>query len=413
MVDPRLNEIIEGVEAIKTAAEAKQEELVSGENIKTINNQSVLGSGNLDVGGGITVDTQVDDSSTNPVENRAIYAFVTDVNEAIGTDINEINSKIPAQATSDNQLADKDFVNSSISTATATFRGTFTDLSALQATDGDLNDYAFYVHTDTAGNTIYDRYKYTGLPETRVPDGYIERLTLNKIGGGTSQVYINTGVKIASTDSIYAVINVRTNNYAASSIFGATDSDGNFISLSKTVGSGANYEFRANAGATNGRFNDSYVFEYSNGTVYKNSVFVLNLVISSVNADLYLYGNNNNGTYVNGQDYLNIGIFVVADQDDNKKCHLVPCTRTLDNVNGFYDLVSNQFLAPINGILNYTPILTDKWSFEYSLNNSSFTADQWAAINSGLVQKVTSTGYDANATQVLKNINGVIQWVTE
>lgn len=491
MVDPRLDEIIEGVEAIKTAAEAKQEELVSGENIKTINNQSVLGSGNLEVGSGITVDTQVDDSSTNPVENRAIadyvdseislvqdqvtvntqnisnlesskqnalvsgtniktineqsilgsgnldvgsditvdssvdslsdnpvenraiYAFVTDMIDSVNDEINSINEKIPAQASSENQLADKDFVNSSISTATATFRGTFTDLSALQVTDGDLNDYAFYSHTDTAGNTIYDRYKYTGLPETRVPDGYIERLTLNKTGGGASQVYINTGVKIASTDSIYAVINVQTNNYAGSSIFGAMDNDGNFVNLSKTVGAGTSYEFRSNSGATNGRFNGSYDFEYSNGTVYKNSVFISNLVISSVNADLYLYGNNNNGTYFNGVDYVNIGNFVVTDVDGKKKIDLVPCTRTLDNMNGFYDLVSKQFLAPIDGTLNYTPVSTDKWAYEYSLNNSSFTADQWAAINSGLVQKVTSTGYDANATQVLKNINGVIQWVTE
>lgn len=491
MVDPRLDEIIEGVEAIKTAAEAKQEELVSGENIKTVNNQSLLGPGNLDVGSDITVDTAISDSSTNPVENRAIadyvdseislvqdqvtvntqnisnlesrkqnvlvsgtniktineqsilgsgnldvgsditvdstvdslsdnpvenraiYAFVTDLIDSVDDEINSINAKIPAQASSENQLADKDFVNSSVSTATATFRGTFTNLSELQATDGDLNDYAFYSHTDSAGNTIYDRYKYKGLPGTRVPDGYIERLTLNKTGGGASQAHFNTGIKISSTDSIYAVISVQTNNYAASSIFGATDSDGNFISLSKTVGAGTRYEFRANAGATNGGFNGSYVFEYSNGTVYKDSVFISNLVISSVNADLYLYGNNNNGTYVNGVDYVNIGNYVVTDQDGKKKLDLVPCTRTLNNVNGFYDLVSNQFLTPIDGTLNYTPVSTDKWAFEYSLNNSSFTADQWAAINSGLVQKVTSTGYDANATQVLKNINGVIQWVTE
>jgi hypothetical protein len=35
-----------------------------------------------------------------------------------------ITEKIPEQASSSNQLADKEFVNSSISTATATFRGT-------------------------------------------------------------------------------------------------------------------------------------------------------------------------------------------------------------------------------------------------------------------------------------------------
>ena len=49
-----------------------QEKLVSGTNIKTVNNQSLLGSGNLDVGGSVTVDDQLSSSSTNPVQNRVI-----------------------------------------------------------------------------------------------------------------------------------------------------------------------------------------------------------------------------------------------------------------------------------------------------------------------------------------------------
>lgn len=36
-------------DGIKTALDTKQDTLVSGTNIKTINNQSVLGNGNLDV----------------------------------------------------------------------------------------------------------------------------------------------------------------------------------------------------------------------------------------------------------------------------------------------------------------------------------------------------------------------------
>lgn len=54
-----------------------QESLVSGTNIKTINGQSILGSGNLEISGGgggssITVDTELSNSSTNPVQNRVI-----------------------------------------------------------------------------------------------------------------------------------------------------------------------------------------------------------------------------------------------------------------------------------------------------------------------------------------------------
>ena len=54
----------------------------------------------------------------------------------------------------------KAFVNSSIATATATFRGTFSTITALLAAAGDANDYAFLSGTDAAGNTYYDRYKY-------------------------------------------------------------------------------------------------------------------------------------------------------------------------------------------------------------------------------------------------------------
>lgn len=81
---------------------------------------------------------------------------------ALDTRVTAIESKIPAQATAENKLADKDFVNSSIATATATFRGTFETLEALKATTADKNDYAFWVHKDDAGNTCYDKYTYTG-----------------------------------------------------------------------------------------------------------------------------------------------------------------------------------------------------------------------------------------------------------
>lgn len=53
----------------------KQDTLKSGENIKTINNQSILGSGNIDIsgsGGTITVDAELSTTSKNPVQNKII-----------------------------------------------------------------------------------------------------------------------------------------------------------------------------------------------------------------------------------------------------------------------------------------------------------------------------------------------------
>ena len=77
------------------------------------------------------------------------------------TDIATIESYIPNQTTAENQLADKDFVNSSIGTSTAVFRGTYNSLAELEAVTADENDYGFVVSTDAAGNTVYNRYKYT------------------------------------------------------------------------------------------------------------------------------------------------------------------------------------------------------------------------------------------------------------
>lgn len=105
------------------------------------------------------------------LENYATKVFVSN-NYASKSAVNTIQALIPATATADNQLADKDFVNSSIATATAEFKGSFTSLDELKATSGNLNDYAFYLHTDSVGNSIVDRYKWTTA-------GWLYEYTLN------------------------------------------------------------------------------------------------------------------------------------------------------------------------------------------------------------------------------------------
>ena len=77
-------------------------------------------------------------------------------------DISDIQALIPNQATPQNQLADKDFVNSSIATNTATFRGTYTTLAQIEAIPNPTNnDYAYLETTDSVGNNRFDRYKYS------------------------------------------------------------------------------------------------------------------------------------------------------------------------------------------------------------------------------------------------------------
>jgi hypothetical protein len=76
-------------------------------------------------------------------------------------DIDDIEAVIPDQASAQNQLADKNFVNSSIATNTANFVGTYNSLAELQAVPNPTNnDYGFVIEQDAAGNEYYDRYKY-------------------------------------------------------------------------------------------------------------------------------------------------------------------------------------------------------------------------------------------------------------
>lgn len=149
-------------------------------------------------------------------ENNVISAVDTTYTQGNGITIdqdnvisNDIYPLVPAQATINNQLADKDFVNSSIATSTATFRGTYnvvTDLhlstlsthqqvaTALGNTISvaDNNDYCFVeIPTDdlTPTETLQvDRYKYNG-------SSWSFEYTLNNSGYTSAQwKAINSGI---------------------------------------------------------------------------------------------------------------------------------------------------------------------------------------------------------------------------
>ena len=100
----------------------------------------------------------VDD--TNSVHKFATAGQLTQIAEntqniSLNTEaINEINEKIPVQASSSNQLADKEFVNSSIATNTAYFIGTFSSVTDLRAYAGTVtnNDYAFVINNVVTDN---------------------------------------------------------------------------------------------------------------------------------------------------------------------------------------------------------------------------------------------------------------------
>lgn len=326
-----------------------------------------------------------------------------------------IKNLIPVQASALNQLADKAFVNSSISTSTADFRGTFTDLQTLQSTEGDKNDYVYYNHVDSVGNTVFDRYKYVGSKDSKVPEGYIQYKALYTRDG--NKLYIDTGVVLKAGYSIETKgrANGRGGNYSCNG-FGVIDSnnirmqvDFGIMSASIMVRYGSIYSQVNN---TSFDENNDILLDANIGKINDTPI---NFVMPNIadNYNLYLFRINNKGTPGNTERGCYLEEFIIRDENGELVRDFVPCKNNAGRI-GMYDTVTENFFGDVGGLnFNYIEESSDKWEYEYSLNNSSFTSEQWATINSGLVMHVTSNGFDANKIQVLKNINGTLTWQDE
>ena len=85
---------VKGDYATKQEIAGKQDTLVSGTNIKTINGNSVLGAGDITIQAGGTIDTAMSDTSENAVQNKVIKKYIDDLVGNILTQLQEINGTI-------------------------------------------------------------------------------------------------------------------------------------------------------------------------------------------------------------------------------------------------------------------------------------------------------------------------------
>lgn len=119
---------------------------------------------------------------------------------------------VPLEPHSDNAAASKEFVNSSIATATSTFRGTFdmteADFKKLdwQTKFSDKsyyvekNDYAFLYQNFTGGTTVYTRYKWNGT-------SWSKEYNLNNSGFTAAQWNaINSGITKGEISNLWSGI---------------------------------------------------------------------------------------------------------------------------------------------------------------------------------------------------------------
>lgn len=130
----------------------------------------------------LAADGELNAESKNPLQNQAIAKIVpvtaSPDNKLIvqsqisglTADVETIKNIIPNTASETNELADKNFVNSTVGTNTANYiyktvsggeKVPFSSVAELEAYAGTVtnNDYAFVTGIDENGNAYYDRYK--------------------------------------------------------------------------------------------------------------------------------------------------------------------------------------------------------------------------------------------------------------
>lgn len=83
-----LDSALTDIENVETAVADKQDTLVSGTNIKTVNGNSLLGSGNIEIIGSGTIDAQMSNSSTNAVQNNVVTENILSVTPIIKSESN-------------------------------------------------------------------------------------------------------------------------------------------------------------------------------------------------------------------------------------------------------------------------------------------------------------------------------------
>lgn len=197
--------------AITQAVSGKQETLVSGTNIKTINNESILGSGNITIQGGGTdtgtVQTMIDESISGKVDTNTYTAYTAATDSVLatkqttltaGTGISIVDNVISATGGGGGGMTEDDELL--LATALTDLNDRKIDASEVKSNYQKKGDY---VTTDTL-NTRLSEYE-TALDEQNVEEVTAYALNdLNERFGGLKIVKI--------TESEYAALTTKDEN---------------------------------------------------------------------------------------------------------------------------------------------------------------------------------------------------------
>ena len=384
--------------------------------------------------------------------------------QANAGDIDAIEAKIPVAATSSNQLADKQFVNSSIATNTANFKGSYNEVSDLQLTPAasradiaaalagtitgaDNNDYAF-VQIPTAVGTPteiarVERYKFNG-------SAWAFEFELNNSGFTADQwAALNSGI----TSGLVAKLNaLPTNADLTTLLAGKQDVISDLSTIRSGAAAGATaYQLpvsgmpktdltsgvqtsldKADAAAPQATtYNKTEVdglvgdeetrakaAEKANADDIDDIEAKIPVAATSQNqlADKAFVNSSiatNTATYRGSKNLVSDLSLTTSATQQQVAAALTLAISTADNNDYCFVQVPVADVSPtvIARVDRYKFDGTD-WAFEYSLNNSGFTAAQWDALNSGitsgLVTKLTNLPTESELTALLNGKQAVI-----
>lgn len=354
--------------------------------------------------GALSASTTINDLTTIAQQN-ALNSGATTTNigqiTTNANNISDIQDLIPNQATSSNQLADKDFVNSSIATNTANFIGTFNSVAELEAYTGTLtnNDYAFVATTDAVGNTLYDRYKYNANTQEWLFEYELNNSSFTAVqwasinSGATStnigQITINSNnianLQTNKQDVISDLTTIRSNALAGKNASDTIATYGNIVTHNVS-------EF---ATSSQGALADTALQPNDNISELTNDVGYI------TSASLPIVNNGTLDIQVNG---TSVGTFT-ANQSGNTTANIVvPDSATWGNITGTLsnqtdlqnalDVKQDVLTAGTDlEIVGYAPT-TVSGNGSVSLNN---------AIADGLISVTLTGGCEQNGTPTPTN----------
>lgn len=315
----------------------KQDKLVSGTNIKTINNQSLLGSGNITIeGGGSSVQSdwdQTDDTADDYIKNKPTIPdaqIQSDWNQANSSAKDFIKNK-PTIPTKTNDLTNNSgFVSSS-------------DLASV-ATSGSYNDLINKpdVYTKQEADDVFLKGESSSVV---LPEGYEQVSNIKTTG----EQYINTGyTPNPSTFGFFIDIkteNPVTNNDAAHIFVAGKRTDNAKYRVALTMyNQTAGGEIRLGASTDkNPRLGKNLhttleiknkVITYPNGSTVSIATEIEDV---SCSTSLYLFALNNNGTM---QRFTTCRLYRFQIYEDSTLVRdFVPARRVSDGKLGLYELL--------------------------------------------------------------------------